>query len=138
MSYDLFVFSAEHAPSKKARFLKWYENQTEWRDGRFYDDPALTTSRLQSWFMEIILTFPPMNGPLRRDDWPENDNHPSDYGINDHGIYIGFSWACADEAYATVLQLAASHQVGFFDVSDLNGTLWWPDGNGGLIKVWTD
>jgi hypothetical protein len=130
MSYDLFVFSLEYAPKERESFLDWYDAQTEWENGRTCDDPERTAPKLRAWFFEMIQSFPPMNGPLRRNDLPEDDRSSSDYGINDHGIYVGFSWSMATKAYEAMRHLAEKHGVGFFDVSSDDSEVWAPDGSG--------
>ena len=135
MSYDLFVFSLDHAPREREPFLDWYDEHTEWEDGRAYDDPERTAPKLRAWLFEMFQRFPPMNGPLRRDDLPEDDRSSSDYSINDHGIYVAFSWSMAEEAYETTRDLAAKHGVGFFDVSSENSEVWAPDERGTFAVI---
>jgi len=131
MSYDLMVFRKEAAPTSRSAFMNWYENQTEWSEPHGYDDPAKTSPKLRDWFMEIIKTFPAMNGPYASDDDEEND-FLTDYSIGNDVIYIGFSWSVAEKAYHTVLELAEKHGVGFFDVSSDNGDIFFPLTSGKL------
>ena len=58
------VFESNAAPTRHAQFMDWYEQQTQWAEGHSYNDPAVSTDKLRAWFMEIIQSFPPLNGPL--------------------------------------------------------------------------
>lgn len=132
MSYDLMVFRKEAAPKTRTDFMKWYENQTEWAEEHGYDDPANTSPELRNWFMEIIQTFPAMNGPYASDD--DDNKYVSDYSIGKDVIYVAFAWSLAEQAYKTMLELAEKHGVGFFDVSSDNGDILFPD-NGKLKSI---
>jgi hypothetical protein len=131
MSYDLMVFRKEAAPTSRSAFMDWYKNQTEWSEPHGYDDPTNTSPKLRDWFMEIIKTFPAMNGPYASDDDEEND-FLTDYSVGNDVIYIGFSWSVAEKAYDAVLELAEKHGVGFFDVSSDNGDIFFPVPSGKL------
>ena len=65
MSYDLMVFEPTAAPRERDAFLAWYRTQTSWSEPHGYNDPKVTSPRLSAWFEEMILTYAPMNGPLR-------------------------------------------------------------------------
>ena len=62
MSYDLMVFEKTKAPRTKKEFMEWYEKQTEWGEDHDYQTIGVASPALQSWFMEMKETFPPMNG----------------------------------------------------------------------------
>ena len=115
------VFEACAAPSDRASFMDWYDEQTEWTEPHEYDDPKITSSALHDWFMEMITFFPVINGPYATDDF----DHPNvtDYSIGKDVIYIAFSWSCAEEAYQKTRELAEKHKVGFFDVSSDQGEI---------------
>lgn len=130
MSYDLMVFRKEAAPKTRADYLKWYEEQTEWTEEHNYDDPAITSPELRNWYMEMIQTFPDMNGPFASED--EDNPYDSDYSIGKDVIYVAFAWSLAELAYNKMLELAEKHGVGFFDVSSDNGNILIPE-NGKLI-----
>lgn len=132
MSYDLMVFRKEAAPKTRTDFMKWYENQTEWTEEHSYDDPANTSVELRNWFMEMIQTFPAMNGPFASDD--DDNPNVSDYSVGKDVIYVAFAWSLAEQAYNTMLELAEKHGVGFFDVSSDNGDILFPD-NGKLKPI---
>lgn len=125
MSYDLMVFRKEAAPKTRTDFMKWYEEQTEWTEEHSYDDPANTSTELRNWFMEMIQTFPAMNGPFASED----DENPkvSDYSVGKDVIYVAFAWSLAEQAFNKMLELAEKHGVGFFDVSSDNGDLLLPE-----------
>ncbi len=125
MSYDLMVFKQESAPKTRTAFMKWYHDQTEWTEKHNYNDPANTSAELSNWFMEMIKTFPAMNGPFASED----DDNPnlSDYSIGNDIIYVAFAWSVAEQAYKTMISSAAKYRVGFFNVSSDNGEILFPD-----------
>jgi hypothetical protein len=114
MGYDLMVFNKAAAPGTKAEFMQWYDQQTEWREGHSYDDPAVSTKELRDWFLDMIKKFPALNGPHAFHD---GTSYVTDYCIGQNVIYAGFAFSLAGEAYKLVYELAEKHQVGFFDVS---------------------
>jgi hypothetical protein len=138
MSYDLMVFRKEHTPNTRKEFLNWYREQTKWGEDHSYDDPAITSPELRSWFLEMIQTFPAMNGPyaIHNDDDDDND-HITGYSIAKGCIYTDFRWSVAEEAYNTSLKLAKKHGVGFYDVSSDEGDILFPE-NGELKSIGKD
>lgn len=132
MSYDLMVFRKEAAPKMRETFLEWYDKQTEWEEDHSYDDPANTSEDLRSWFMEMIQTFPSLNGPFATEE--EDNIYASDYCIGNDVIYVAFAWPLANEAYAKMIEQAEKHGVGFFDVSAGNGDIFFPQ-NGKLVSI---
>lgn len=119
------VFDVTAAPRDRAKFLTWYERQSEWEESHGYKNPDIPAQALKEWFREIIKTFPPMNGPLASDD-PDGPNL-AEYSLGRYVIYVSFAWSEAEAAYKQVKQLAAKHGVGFFDASGTDGDIWWPD-----------
>jgi len=132
MSYDLMVFQKDSAPGNRIDFMKWYQEQIEWKESHDYNDPINTSEELRNWFMEMIKTFPPLNGPLATKDFDSSD--ASDYAIGNEVIYVGFSWSVADEARKAMIRLAEKYQVGFFDVSNNNPEIYFPV-NGKLVPI---
>ena len=132
MSYDLMVFNKAAAPRSRAEFMKWYEAQTEWKEEHDYADPANTSPELRNWYMEMLHTFPPMNGPFASED--DEGSNVSDYTVGRDVIYVAFAWSVADEAYKTMRELAEKHAVGFFDVSRDKGDILFPE-NGKLVSI---
>lgn len=135
MSYDLMVFENTKAPAEKNEFMEWYDKQTEWSEDHDYQNIKVSSLSLQSWFMEMIKKFPPMDGeyapnldPLDEAEAEELELHSVDYSIGHDIIYAAFSWSVAEEAYEQMLSLAKKHDVGFFDVSGENGDIILPDG----------
>ena|SRR5690349_15729374 len=124
------VFDAEKAPRGRDAFQAWYDEQAEMEG---FDDPERTAPRLRKWFMEMIETFPPMNGPLRSED--VDDPKVTDYGIGRSTIYASFAWSQAQSAHEHVTKLAAKHGVGFFNISSDESDLWWPAPGGKLVRV---
>jgi len=134
MSYDLMVFRQEAAPKTRPEFMIWYRDQTKWAEGHNYDDPATTSVELRNWFMEMIQTFPAMNGPFAIEDEDDDNSMITGYGIGRDVIYVDFRWSVAEQAYNKVLLLAGKHGVGFFDVSSDEGDIFFPD-NGDLKAI---
>jgi hypothetical protein len=126
VSYDLMVFESNAAPTNHAQFMDWYQQQTQWAEGHSYDDPAVSTAKLRAWFIDIIQSFPPMNGPLSQDDLPEDEASATDYSVGKSVIYCAFAWSKAEQAYDTVFELAQKHGIGFFNVSSGNEEVWLP------------
>jgi hypothetical protein len=129
MSYDLMVFRPDVAPKTRPEFMTWYEGQTAWSEGHSYNDPAVTSDDLKSWFMDMIETFPAMNGPYAKEGDEDND-FVTDYSIGKEVIYVAFAWSLAEQAYEKMKALAEKHKVGFFDASADNGEILFPDGFG--------
>ena len=63
MSLDLLVFNKTKAPSDPMEFLKWFHKKAEWKADRDYNDIKGTDQPLVDFFMEMIKTYPAMNGP---------------------------------------------------------------------------
>lgn len=136
MSYDLMVFDPASVPRSRAGFFNWYEDQQGAdKDLPPSDDPKALTAPLQSWFAEMIQTFPPLNGPLATDN--VDDPKATDYGLGRKYIYACFGWSHAEAAYQHMKQLAEKHHVGFFNVSSDESDVWFPDVHGKLEKLIT-
>jgi hypothetical protein len=136
MSYDLMVFEASAAPRAGGReaFMQWYDEQAQWGESHGYNDPAIPTMPLKNWFRAMVEDYPPLNGPLAVSDDACDEPNVTDYSLGRSVIYAAFGWSVAEAARRRVVELAAKHGVGFFDVSADNGDVWWPDGKGKLIK----
>jgi hypothetical protein len=106
------VFDVTAAPRDRAKFLTWYERQSEWEESHGYKNPDIPAQALKEWFREIIKTFP---------------LNLAEYSLGRYVIYVSFAWSEAEAAYKQVKQLAAKHGVGFFDVSGTDGDIWWPN-----------
>jgi len=134
MSYDLMVFAPEAAPTDNKTFLAWYKELVKWGEGHSYDNPEVSTPALRAWFLEMIQTYPAMNGPYAADDLDEDEDDASgtDYSIGRSAIYACFAWSKADSGYEAMFKLAAKHGIGFFNVSSSEAEVWLPDGKGGL------
>jgi len=124
MSYDLMVFNPEAVPRARADFMDWYFKQTKWQEGHSYDDPAVCSTELKNWFLDIIETFPALNGPYAAED-PDDDT-VTDFCIGKDVIYACFSWSVAEKAYEIMKEKAEKHKVGFFDVSAESGDILFP------------
>jgi len=121
MSYDLMVFEISDAPKNRKEFMSWFEKQTEWAEEHSYEDHAVTSNALKSWFEEMITHFPPMNGPLASDE--VDDPRVTDYCIGQSVIYSAFAWSQSDQALLKMRELSIKHSVGFFDVSANEGEI---------------
>ena len=53
------VFEKAQAPNNKTEFIKWYENQVEWKEDHNYDSIEVSSATLKNWFMDMIQVFPP-------------------------------------------------------------------------------
>jgi hypothetical protein len=125
MSYDLAVFEPSAPPPNHAGFLAWYKEQTKWHEGHSYDDPKITTSALRAWFLEMIQTYPALNGPYASEANVDNLK-TTDYSVGRTMIYAGFGWPQMENARPAMFALAKKHRVGFFDVSANDGEVWLP------------
>jgi hypothetical protein len=125
MSYDLAVFEPSAPPPNHAGFLAWYEEQTKWGEGHSYNDPKVTTPALRDWLLEMIQTFPALNGPYASEANIDNLK-TTDYGIGKTMIYATFAWSEMENARPAMFALAQKHRVGFFDVSADDGEVWLP------------
>lgn len=132
MSYDLMVFAPEAAPSKRAAFLDWYDEQTEWDEDQAYDNPAIATPALQAFYAELAAEFPPAPDDSEEDAGTE-------YTIGSSLMYMSFlDWDKIDRAHEAVFSLAGKHGLGFFDVSSDLAEAWLPDKKGGLRIAHSD
>ena len=129
MSYDLMVFRPDIAPKTRPEFINWYHDQTQWAEEHSYDDPVVTSDNLKSWFIEMINSYPAMNGPYAKEE-DEDNEFVTDYSVGKDVIYAAFSWSLAEQAYEKMKVLAEKYEVGFFDASADNGDILFPDNNG--------
>jgi hypothetical protein len=125
MSYDLMVFEPGSAPSNRADFMAWYNNQTQWTEPHGYNDPSVASAKLRAWYDDITTEYPNMNGPGISDDDFDNPKL-TEYSIGQSVIYAAFAWSQAEGAYNAMRSLAVKHGVGFFDVSTDEGEIWEP------------
>ena len=130
MSYDLMVFEASSAPRERAAFLAWYDRQTQWSEAHDYGDPSVSSPALRAWYMEMIESFPALNGPYASED--EEGQRLTEYCVGKDVIYACFGWSQVEPAFQAVAALAKKHRVGFFDVSEEEGAIVFPDEPDGL------
>ena len=119
------VFAPETAPREREAFLQWYMQQTEWGEAHSYDDPAVSTPELRAWFQDMVLEFPPLNGPHASSDL--DDPRLTDYSVACGVIYAAFPWSEAEAAREAVVRLARQHGVGFFDASSEEAAIVYPN-----------
>ena len=134
MSCDLMVFDPVAAPRTHPAFLNWYDEHTQWPKGPDYYDPSNTTPALRSWFMDMIKTFPSLNGPFADEKEEEEDPNTIDYTIEANLIYCSFSCKVGDEVDKAMRSLAEKHQVGFFNCMSPDGGIFFPE-NGQLKEI---
>lgn len=120
------VFEPSVAPRDPEQFRAWYRPQTEWTEDHGYNDPAVPSASLRSWYETITGDFPNLNGEGVSDD--EVGIRHTDYSLGSNAIYAAFAWSQAEEAYDLVRSLAVEHSVGFYDVSggDGDGEIYFP------------
>jgi len=127
VSYDLMVFDASTAPrGKRAAFLKWFDEQTQWGESHGYNDPEIPATALKNWFKAMIKEYPPLNGPLAASDDKCDEPNVTDYSLGRSVIYAAFAWSEAEAAFEAVNRLATKHGVGFYDVSSDDGEIRFP------------
>jgi hypothetical protein len=133
MSFDLAVFDPSKVPEGRAAFLEWWDRVRQWAEpGHDNNNPHSTTPALHAWFMDIIAEFPPMNGPLSKDELPEDEATATDYTIADSAIYAAFAWSKAEDAGDAVARFAQRHRLGIFNVSSPNAEVYLPGLDGEL------
>lgn len=115
MSYDIFAFAPESVPTDDVSFLAWFKKQAEWSEPHSYDDAAVTTPALSSFYRELIDTYPPLNGPDATE--LDDDMEFADYSIGYSIIYVAFGWPVATQARDVFLRLGAEHKVGVCEIS---------------------
>ncbi len=133
MSYDLLIFRPNSAPRNREEFMYWYNQQLEYTENHNYDDPKVSSEEMRNWFMEMILTFPALNGPYSVEDF--DNPKVTDYTVGQDIIYACFAWSEAENAYSKMLELAKKHKVGFYDCSANDGIIFRPDELGDLMKT---
>jgi hypothetical protein len=126
MSCDYMVFEPEAAPTDQAEFMDWYTKQTEWAAGVSYDSPSITTPKIQALLKDVQKTYSDMKSFATEADFPEDDSILTGYSIAKDFVYADFRWSQSGPAYETVFQLAAKHQLGFFDLQSSH--IWLPNG----------
>ncbi len=131
MSYDLMVFNHKIAPANEEDFFTWYDEQTEWGEDHKYDNPAITTSELESWYNEMNHYFKPLNDTTSSS---KKNKYEADYCIGYNFIYVSFSWSHSKTAYKKMKELAEKHQLGFFDISG-NEDILIPNENGSVVSI---
>jgi len=138
MSYDLAVFDPAVAPRDRDAFLAWFHSAMDQDVSRRYDDPAVCTPALRSWFLEIVKEFAALNGPYAPPGLPDDVSEAADYSIDTALIYVGFRWSRAEAAYEATFRLAEKNGVGFFNVSSDTSDVWLPGPNGKLLMAHSD
>ena len=131
MSMDLAVYVKEKAPEDPVDFLEWFWKKTEWNGERDYYDILGTDERLAAFFLEMIKTFPAMNGKYAPTEEelqanPELEDSPmvTEYNIDEDLIYMGFAYSVSDQADELIRKLAVQNGLGYFDMVNM-----YPDEN---------
>ena len=131
----MIVFDSDATPKAHRVFLEWYEQQ--FVEMNPYNDPVILAPGLHAWLLEMIQTFPPLNGALAQEELPEDESAATDYSFNQNSIYAGFAWSKAKEAHEKTARLAAKQGIGFLDISSSKGEIWFPDDKGNLVFAFT-
>ncbi len=126
------VFDPVAPPLEIEGFMKWYKEQTEWKEDHSYDNPDVSTPALKAWFLDMIRKYPAMNGPYATDDVEDDDKY-TDYSIGKSVIYAAFAWSEAESAYSEMKYLAQIHKAGFFNASSEKREIWIPNTEGDYI-----
>ena len=129
------VFDADAAPKIRQAFLEWYEQQ--FVEMSPYSDPVILAPGLHAWLMEMIQTFPPLNGPLAQEELPKDESAATDYSLSQNSIHADFAWSKTKKAHDITMHLVAKYRLGFFDVSSSKGEIWFPDEKGNLVFAFT-
>jgi hypothetical protein len=130
LSDDALVFLPAVAPKKRAEFLKWYSEVTQWEPNRGYEDPAVCDAPLRAWLDDMVAEIAPIAGSLRR---PESDiTRKADYCCAPNFIYFTASPRDPAPVWNLALDLAGRHKLGVFLISNKPGEIYLPDGKGGL------
>lgn len=116
------VFDKASVPRHKEDFMRWYDIQTEWSEEQNYSDISITTDKLRLWYYDIIDSFAPLE-EYSHESEILHSKHSAEYVIGENIIYCAFDWSDAQEAYAICLMLAEKHELGFFDVSSEEGSV---------------
>jgi len=119
------VFLPDKAPKDPDDFFDWFDEQTEWDEDHDYRDAKVCAGPLKAWFADMIVSFPVLG--LKR-----NTDQDTDYSLGRVMILAVFSPRVAKTAHDQVMALARTHRLGVFEASSDNGTIWWPDGSGGM------
>jgi hypothetical protein len=137
MSYDLMVFEPGSAPKTHTAFIAWYHEQTKWKEGHSYADPAISSRRLQALFSEVRPYFPSEDGPFDDRNLPSGDRSISAHTFGHHFMYAEFAWSRAIIATEKLKHLACAHGLGLFETSS-EGTEVWLPGEHGELKLMPD
>jgi len=138
MSYDLTVFTPREEFYDRPSFIRWWKARARWNEGLDYFNPDNAQGQLRLWFNEMIVTYPPLNGPGRLPfDHPRMEM-AADYNIGTDIIYVGFSAGYSRrDAAARSFCVAEKHHIGIFFNSD-DGDVWMPGPDGSLIVAHTE
>ncbi|WP_201000929.1 hypothetical protein [Paenibacillus glycanilyticus] len=110
--------------------MEWYDRQVDWLEDHSYNDPSVCSEALQRLYKKLSEHFPNMNVDDEIFEAMEEagtENRLTDYSLGSVVIYAAFAYSVADEAYATLRELAVECKVGFFDVSSDEGAIIFPD-----------
>ncbi|WAP50774.1 hypothetical protein OL239_12240 [Arthrobacter sp. ATA002] len=121
MTYDILAFDPDTVTDED--FPAWWEEQSSWHESHSYDDAAVTTPSLRTFYRELISVFPPMNGPdapsnEKIDEDPDLESRLTDYTIGTAVVYAAFAWSQDGRARALFTSLASKHGVAVALFSD--------------------
>lgn len=118
MSYDLMVFEEKNAPRTKEEFMKWYDEQTQWKEDHDYSDVNVCSTGLQKFYNLLKEEYIFADDDMDEIDVEDEENKYIDHcAFGREIIYLCFPRGASDYAYEDMLDFAMESKVGFFDVS---------------------
>ncbi|MDP3739267.1 MAG: hypothetical protein Q8R02_17890 [Hyphomonadaceae bacterium] len=130
MSYDLLVFDPAAPPADRIGFLSWYTDMARAGDGRLVTNPVVASAPLQAWYRDMIKGFPATSGPDNAGLAAIDNDNRAEYRFAPGAVFAAFQWEASRHAQRQAVKLARTHNVGFFDVSGNDGTVWGPSAKG--------
>lgn len=91
----MLVFAPAAAPKDREAFLAWWDETADWSEDHDYQDPKVSTPQLRAWFLEMIESYPAMNGPFAKEDECGDDASVTDYSVGKSAIHAAFAWSKA-------------------------------------------
>lgn len=120
MAYHILAFDPDATSIEQ--FEPWWGTEQEWLEDHSYDDPAVSTPALRAFYRDLIVNFPPMNGPdapsdLEIEKNPALEEGMTDYCIGRHLVYLGAAWGISGAIEDECVRLAGIHNIALAFVS---------------------
>lgn len=113
MSYDILVFDPAEAPAGRDEAIAWLMARPE--DGR--------NPRFDAWVADMQQVFPSYDHAP--DEIPPGALY-AEYVPEGAAMTLQTAWPNAERLRALVHRLAVRHDLGFWDLSETDGSLWRP------------